>query len=100
MVLRQVNPNAVFNGNCPARVASEADLMPRVIEVTKEALRAHAENICIPTKVETRKNKKTGELVEEHFQVKLPIDVSGLYLFGLEGEWNLKPLRGIATIVR
>ena len=77
----------LFNGNAPVRVAVEADGMPRAIEVTTEAVRVLAHEICNPIK-----KLKQGDTL-----VALKTDIANIYLHGLEGRWGLKPFRGITT---
>jgi hypothetical protein len=77
----------LFNGNAPIRVAVEADCTPRALEVTTEAVRVHAHEICTPIKWRAKKR----------LAVPLSKDIALLYLHGLEGRWRLKPFRGIAT---
>jgi hypothetical protein len=77
----------LFNGHAPIHVVSEADCMPRALEVTTEMVRVLAHEICIPTK------RHGGERI----RVPLSRDIAQLYLHGLEGSWGLKPFRGITT---
>jgi hypothetical protein len=77
----------LFNGHAPVRVAVEADYLPRAFEVTTEAVRVLAHEVCTPIKA--RGNK--------HSRVPLSKDIAQLYLHGLEGRWRLRPLHGIAT---
>jgi putative DNA primase/helicase len=81
----------LFNNHMPVRVAVEADCMPRAVEVTIDAVRVHAHEICVPTKLRT-KNDKTSRIA-----APLSKDIASLYLSGLEGRWGLKPFRGITT---
>ena len=81
----------LFNGNAPIRVAVEADYLPRALEVTSEAVRVIAHEICCPVKLRSKKSVVT--------RVAVPIssDIARLYLHGLEGQWGLKHFRGITT---
>jgi Bifunctional DNA primase/polymerase, N-terminal len=77
----------LFNGNWPIRIITETGDVPRAIEVTKEALRVEAHEICNPVVVTKRGSRP----------VSLGNDVAVLYLNGLAGRWGLKPFRGITT---
>jgi hypothetical protein len=81
----------LFNGHAPVQLAAESDSVPRALEVTTEAVRVLAHEICIPTKM--RRSKKGETIV----CVALSNDVAKLYLNGLEGRWGLRPFRGITT---
>src|SRR5262245_17449367 len=81
----------LFNGHAPVRIAAETDCLPHAIEATTEMVRVLAHEICVPTKVRTRKD------VEERIPVPLSKDIAQLYLHGLEGSWGLEPFRGITT---
>ncbi len=41
----------LFNGNAPVRIAIEADSLPRALEVTNEAVRFMAHQVCNPVKL-------------------------------------------------
>jgi hypothetical protein len=77
----------LFNGNAPVRIAVEAGNLPRAIEVTNEAVRVLAHEICNPMRL------SKGEWIP----AALPKDIASLYLNGLEGNWGLRPFRGITT---
>jgi hypothetical protein len=77
----------LFNGNALVRVVVEANGMPHAIEVTTEAVRVLAHEICNPIK-----KLKQGDI-----PVALKTDIANIYLHGLEGRWGLKPFRGITT---
>jgi putative DNA primase/helicase len=79
--------NFLSNGYVPVLVSVDADNMPRAIEVSAEAVRIYAHEICRPMKW------KDGELVP----VPLSRDIALLFLNGLEGRWGLKIFRGITT---
>jgi hypothetical protein len=83
--------NFLSNGHTPVQVVVDADDMPQAIEVTPEAVRVYAHGICKPVKV--RKKKES----EERICVGLSRDLAQLYLNGLEGQWGLRPFRGITT---
>ena len=90
-VLIAKTDNFLFNGYAPVRVAVEEDCSPRAIEVTAEAVRVLAHEICRPIKL--REVKGTIERVP----VPLSKDIALLYLNGLEGQWDLRHFRGITT---
>jgi hypothetical protein len=77
----------LFNGNAPVRIAGEAGNLPRAIEVTNEAVRVMAHRVCRPVRL------RKGALVS----AALTKDIASLYLNGLEGNWGLRPFRGITT---
>jgi hypothetical protein len=77
----------LFNGHAPVRVAVEANYLPRAFEVTAEAVRVLAHEVCVPIRM--RGNKRS--------RIPLSKDIAQLYLHGLEGRWRLRPLHGIAT---
>lgn len=81
----------LFNGNAPVRITAEDDDMPRAIEITNEAVRALAHQICVPIKISATKKNLLRE------PVALSQEIAGIYLNGLEGEWGLKKFRGITT---
>jgi hypothetical protein len=81
----------LFNGNMVVRIAVEADCMPRALEVTAEAIRVYAHEICRPVKIRKVEDKL------ERVPVSLTKDVALIYLNGLEGKWNLPRFRGITT---
>jgi hypothetical protein len=83
--------NFLSNGNAPVQVVVDDDDMPRAIEVTPEAVRVYAHEICKPVKV----RKVKGGI--EHVAVGLSRDMATLYLNGLEGHWGLRSFRGITT---
>jgi hypothetical protein len=87
----------LFNGHAPVRVTVEADCMPRALEVTIEAVRVYAHEICRPVKARKVKDQDTGEEMIERIPITLPKDIAALYLSGLEGQWGLSRLRGITT---
>jgi hypothetical protein len=76
-----------LNGYTPVRVVIEAGQEPRAIPLNVEAVRAYAFEICRCMKT-TRDGRR---------EVTLTRDVAQLYLHGLEGQWGLRPLRGIST---
>jgi hypothetical protein len=78
----------LLNGYTPVRVVCEAGQEPRAVELTPEAVRVYAHDIC-----RVVKTNKAGIKVE----TTLRPDIAKLYLHGLEGEWGLRPLRGIST---
>jgi hypothetical protein len=77
----------LYNGHAPVRVAVEPTCLPKAIQVTEEAVRILAHKICRPCKFEKDK------LVD----AALSKDIADLYLYGLEGSWNLKRFDGITT---
>jgi hypothetical protein len=77
----------LFNGNAPVRAAVEANGMPHALEITPEAVRVLAHEICNPIK-----RLKHGDI-----PVALKTDIANIYLHGLEGRWGLKPFQGITT---
>ena len=81
----------LFNGYAPARIAVEADNLPRALEMTTEAVRVYAHKICRPVRLRAIK----GEI--KKIPSPLSTDIALLYLKGLEGEWGLKSFRGITT---
>ena len=81
----------LFNGNAPVRITSEDDEMPRAIEVTNEAVRVLAHQLCVPAKLIVSRHGV------QHMPASLGSDIAGLYLYGLEGRWGLKMFRGITT---
>jgi hypothetical protein len=83
------------NGHTPIRVVVNDDDMPHAIEVTPEAVRVYAHQLCKPVKV--RQFKKDGAARIERIPVGLSRDLAQLYLNGLEGQWGLRPFRGITT---
>ena len=80
--------DVLLNGYTPVRVVIEAGQDPRAVPLTAEAVRTYASEICRCMK--TTKDK--GRI-----EVSLPRDIAQLYLLGLEGQWGLRPLRGIST---
>ena len=90
-VLIATRGSFLFNGYAPVRVAVEANCLPRALEVTVEAVRVHAHEICRPIKL---RNTKGGI---ERIPVPLTKDIALLYLNGLEGLWGLSHFRGITT---
>lgn len=83
--------NFLSNGHALVRIVVDADDMPRAIEVSPEAVRVYAHQICKPVK----ERKVKGGV--EHVVVGLSRDIAQLYLIGLEGEWGLRIFRGITT---
>jgi hypothetical protein len=83
--------NFLFNGYGPIRTAVEAKGIPRALEVTTEAVRVVAHEICDPVKLRKIKGKIKS------IPVPLSRDISLLYLNGLEGRWGLNSFRGITT---
>jgi hypothetical protein len=77
----------LFNGHGLIRVVSEGNDMPRALAVTTESVRVLAHKICNPVKQTAKGGKPTA----------IKADIANLYLNGLEGEWGLKPFRGITT---
>ena len=75
------------NGYAPAQVVVDDNDMPRAVEVTVEAVRVHAHEVCRPIKLREGAYKP----------VALSSDIARLYLSGLEGNWGLAPFRGITT---
>jgi hypothetical protein len=73
--------------NAPVRVAVEANGMPHALEVTTEAVRVLAHEICNPIK----------RIKQNEIPVALKTDIANLYLHGLEGRWGLKPFQGITS---
>jgi hypothetical protein len=82
----------LFNGNAPVRIAVEDDYMPYAVELTVDAIRVHTHEICSPVKPHRGRNGE-AKLVP----VSLARDIAQIYLSGLEGQWHLKPFRGITT---
>jgi hypothetical protein len=78
----------LLNGYTPVRVVCEDGQEPRAVELTPEAVRVYAHDICRVVKM-----NKDGNKIE----TTLRPDIAKLYLNGLEGEWGLRPLRGIST---
>jgi putative DNA primase/helicase len=78
----------LLNGHVPVRVVCENGQEPHAAEMTNEALRAYAYEICMCE----RTNKKKEKVAKP-----LPSGVAQLYLRGLEGSWGLRSLRGIST---
>jgi hypothetical protein len=78
----------LFNGYAPVRVVVEAGAMPRAVEVTVEAICVKAHEISMPVKIGKD---------DKHHPAALPRTIGALYLYGLEGQWGLKPFRGITT---
>jgi hypothetical protein len=74
------------NGNEPIQVLHD-DGMPRAVTVSIETVRVYAEEVCVPT----------YKIKDDSIHVTLPTDIAKLYLYGLVGRWNLRPLRGITT---
>jgi hypothetical protein len=83
--------NFLFNGYAPVRIAVEENCLPRAIEITAEAVRVRAHEICRPIKLREVK----GAI--ERVPVPLSKDIALLYLNGLEGAWDLRHFRGITT---
>jgi hypothetical protein len=83
--------NFLFNGYGPIKTAAEADGIPRAVEVSTEAVRVVAHEICKPVKL----RKVKGKI--KRIPVPLSRDIALLYLNGLEGRWGLKSFRGITT---
>ena len=81
----------LFNGYAPVRVAVEANCLPRALEVTAEAVRVHAHEICRPVRLRHAKGRV------ERIPAPLTKDIALLYLNGLEGRWDLSHFRGITT---
>jgi hypothetical protein len=77
----------LLNGYTPVRVVHEQGQDPHAVELSPEAVRTYAYEIC--RCVKTVKDK----IVE----TPLGNDIAKLYLNGLEGQWGLRPLRGIST---
>jgi len=75
-------------GYVPVQVVTDADNMPRAVEVTIESVRIHAHEICKPIK--ERHTKRGTEMVA----VPLSRDIAQLYLCGLEGRWGLRIFAG------
>ena len=80
-----------FNGNTPVHITVEADCLPRALEVTAEMVRVLAHEICIPVK------EFTIDGTVRRTPRGLSKDIAQLYLYGLEGSWGLKLIRGIST---
>jgi hypothetical protein len=77
----------LFNGHAPVRIATEADNLPRAVEVTNEAVRVYAHRLCRPVKI----------IKKKIVPVPLSKDIAQLYLNGLEGAWGLRNFRGVTT---
>jgi putative DNA primase/helicase len=73
------------------RIVAEDDDMPRAIEVTVEAVRVLAHELCRPVKI----NITAGGV--DYSPTTLSNTIANLYLYGLEGQWGLKLFRGITT---
>ena len=82
------NSNVLLNGYTPVRVLIEAGQEPRAVPLTTEAVRACAFEIC-----RCVKTTRGDDIVD----APLRRDHALIYLNGLEGEWGLRPLRGIST---
>ena len=76
-----------LNGYTPVRVVLEDGQEPRAIELTVQALRTYAHKICACVKGEGN----------DQVEVPLTKEIAELYLDGMEGEWGLRPLRGISS---
>jgi putative DNA primase/helicase len=87
-VLLAQRDDLLSNGYTPVQVVVDADNLPRAIELSPEAVRVAAHEVCNPMKV-ARDGKRVS--------ARVTADLARLYLFGLEGKWALKPLRGITT---
>jgi hypothetical protein len=77
----------LLNGYTPVRVVQERGQDPHALELVPESVRTYAYEIC--RCVKTAKGVTT--------EVPLRSDIARLYLSGLEGQWGLRPLRGIST---
>jgi putative DNA primase/helicase len=77
----------LLNGYMPVRVVAEEGQEPHAIELLPESVRAYAYGICRCIKM----------VRDKAAEVPLKTDIANLYLNGLEGQWGLKPLRGIST---
>src|SRR5215831_6711820 len=75
--------DVLLNGYTPVRIIAEPGQAPYASELTSEAVRAYAFEIC--------RCIKNGD------DAPLPKDVAQLYLHGLEGQWGLRPFNGIST---
>lgn len=78
----------LFNGNAPVRITAEDDEMPRAIEVTNEAVRVLAHQLCVPIKLSAHRRAVHKE------PVPLSAEIAGLYLNGLEGRWGTQNVQG------
>jgi RepB DNA-primase from phage plasmid len=78
----------LLNGYTPVRVIHEIGQDPRAVELTPKMVRAYAHEI-----VRCVKTDKDGDI----YDAPLKPDIAKLYVYGLEGEWGLRPLRGIST---
>ena len=87
-VLIAQHSEVLFNGNEPVRVASEAGHIPKALPLNIEYVRVLAHELCRPV----RYNKDGMEV-----DAPLNSDVANIYLNGLEGQWNLRPFKGITT---
>jgi putative DNA primase/helicase len=75
------------NGYVPVRVVVDENNLPHAIELTTEAVRVCAHEVCNPMRARG----------VERVPVKLTLDLARLFLQGLEGRWGLKVFRGITT---
>jgi hypothetical protein len=82
------NHHFLSNGNAPVAIVVE-DNAARAIAVTPDIVRIAAHRLCRPV--------KAGEKKGEFFDVTLSKDIAQLYLYGMAGDWGLRPLRGITT---
>src|SRR5215472_2987004 len=75
----------LFNGNMAVQIIHEAGFPPSAKEVTIEAVRIFAHEICKPVKTVQRKGKD-GKAKAISFKVTLSGEVANLYLQGLDGQ--------------
>ena len=75
------------NGYAPVQVAVNENNMPHATELTTEAVRVCAHEVCNPMKARGA----------NRIPVKLTLDLARLFLHGLVGRWGLKVFRGITT---
>jgi putative DNA primase/helicase len=75
------------NGYVPVRIVVDENNLPHAIELTTDAVRVCAHEVCNPMKM------RGGQRVS----VKLSLELARLFLDGLEGRWGLKVFRGITT---
>jgi len=75
------------NGYAPVQIAVNENNMPHATELTTEAVRVCAHEVCNPMKARGA----------NRIPVKLTLDLARLFLHGLVGRWGLKVFRGITT---